>query len=171
MIEGLPYFWGIALLCVVWSAAYKDIRSFTIPHLYPMLVVILWGVALPFALTGFLNTPDLIWNITSAGLAFFIGFILFALRLMGGGDVKLFTALSLWIKFSNLHIFVLFMVILGLFYTLLYAAWQYMKRRYHSDYKAETRMETYRIIKRSKVPYGPAIALGLTAYLAVLYAY
>ena len=76
---------------------------------------------------------------------------LFALRLMGGGDVKLLTALALWIEpFAVLKLLVI-MALVGGVLALVFAAWHVARRQ------------------RDKIaiPYGVAITL---AGLWVLYA-
>jgi prepilin peptidase CpaA len=70
--------------------------------------------------------------------------VLFALRAMGGGDVKLLTALSLWIAplpFLNLLIM---MALLGGVLTIVFGAWHVMRRQ------------------RDKlaIPYGVAISMA-----------
>lgn len=145
----------------------KDLKTFTIPHIFPGIVIIFWVFALPFALTDFMLPPDIFSSIISSAIAFSLGFILFMLRMMGGGDVKLFAALALWFTPNSLMQLALLMFTLGLIYTLVYAAWKYRIRRKSASGKIESRRESYHHIKRSKIPYGPAIAIGLAAYLAM----
>lgn len=167
MLQNLSIVWGCVLLLVVCFAAVKDLKSFTIPHIFPGIVIILWVVALPFAFTDFMSPADIFSSIISSAIAFSLGFILFMLRMMGGGDVKLFAAVALWFTPNSLMQLALLMFTLGLIYTLGYAVWYYCVRRKSIVGKIESRRESYQHIKRSKIPYGPAIAIGLGAYLAI----
>jgi prepilin peptidase CpaA len=67
---------------------------------------------------------------------------LFALRAMGGGDVKLLTALALWIAPSHFLWLVIMMALLGGLLTIVFAAWHVARRQR----------------ERLAVPYGVAIA-------------
>lgn len=170
MVEELNWAWSLILLLIIWAAAFKDLRSFKIPHIYPGIVIALWVLGAGIELvTNNIDAIDLIWQLAAAIIAFMIGFVLFAMKVMGGGDVKLFAALALWIKFSNLFYLVAMMFILGLVYTILYAAFIYIRHRKQAN-ETVSRKESLSVVRRSKVPYGPAIALGLSAYLAVLWA-
>lgn len=167
MLYMMSIYWGVALLTIVSLAAVKDLKSFTIPHIYPALVILFWITALPFALTSFLALPDVLWLVFSAAIAFVVGFILFFLNMMGGGDVKLFSAIALWFTPAHLLQLTLLMFSLGLVYTLVFASWRYFQRRKSEDGITENKRESYNNIRSSKIPYGPAIAIGLGAYLAI----
>ncbi|WP_271077075.1 A24 family peptidase [Aurantiacibacter sp. MUD61] len=77
--------------------------------------------------------------VTFAGLS-----ILFALRAMGGGDVKLLTALALWIAPIVYAKLLIMMALLGGVLTLVFGAWHVMKRQKN----------------KLAIPYGVAIALA-----------
>lgn len=79
--------------CLVW-AAISDIRSMTIPN---RLTLGLSVAFLPVALLCHLSFTQfgLHVGLGLAGLAF--GVILFAFKLMGGGDAKLIAATCLWL--------------------------------------------------------------------------
>jgi prepilin peptidase CpaA len=68
--------------------------------------------------------------------------VLFALRAMGGGDVKLLTALALWIRPEWFAHLVIVMALLGGVLTLMAAGWHIAKRKRG----------------RISIPYGVAIA-------------
>ena len=72
--------------------------------------------------------------------------VLFALRVMGGGDVKLLTALALWIRPDHYLSLLLIMSVLGGVLTVMFGAWHIARR--HQG--------------RIAIPYGVAIcAAGL----------
>jgi len=86
--------------------------------------------------------PGVAWQLGLATLTFAICAGLFALRAMGGGDVKLLSALALWITpgwFLNL---VIMMALLGGLLTIGLALWHGFRRRR----------------ERLAIPYGVAIS-------------
>ena len=80
--------WKVALELLVVTAALLDIKTRRIPNwlTLPGLVV---GIALHQ--TGIRD------SLTGAGLAFLVYFALFAIRAMGGGDVKLMSAVGAFV--------------------------------------------------------------------------
>ena len=69
---------------------------------------------------------------------------LFALRAMGGGDVKLLTALALWIAPMLFLKLLVVMALVGGVLTLVFGAWHVMRKRR----------------EKLAIPYGVAIALA-----------
>jgi prepilin peptidase CpaA len=81
--------------------------------------------------------------------------VLFALKMMGGGDVKLLTALALWFPpYPAFAFLILVMSVIGGLLTIMFGAWHVMRRQ----------------PGRIAIPYGVAIcAAGLmTVYLKSL---
>ena len=73
-------------------AAYEDFRRLVIPNLLPAVLCVAWPV-------HFAAAPSLFGAMTAAGCAlsvFIVGAALFARGFLGGGDVKLLTAATLW---------------------------------------------------------------------------
>ena len=70
--------------------------------------------------------------------------VLFALRMMGGGDVKLLTALALWIVPADFLKLVIVMAIFGGVLTVIVGGWHVIRRERD----------------RIAIPYGVAIAIG-----------
>jgi prepilin peptidase CpaA len=85
-----------------------------------------------------------------AVIAFVVLAALFAIRAMGGGDVKLLTALALWVPSREFLELLLIMAVVGGILTILFGCWHVMRHR--KD--------------RLAIPYGVAIAI---AGLSVLY--
>lgn len=81
---------GLAGLLI--AAAASDWRSLTIPNRYSLAVVALF----PSYVLAMGGNVDWLSHLGLAGGTFAAGFALFALRLCGGGDVKLFAAVTLW---------------------------------------------------------------------------
>lgn len=74
------------------AAAIWDTARYTIPNLIPALIALAFVLCalssgLPLAAAG--------WNFAIGLLALTIGFVLFALGFIGGGDAKLFAAIAL----------------------------------------------------------------------------
>src|ERR1051326_3474865 len=73
-------------------AAYQDFRRLVIPNLLPAILCVAWPV-------HFAAGPSLFGALTAIGCAlavFIVGAALFARGFLGGGDVKLLTAATLW---------------------------------------------------------------------------
>jgi prepilin peptidase CpaA len=77
-------------LVLAWAAV-GDVKTYRIPNLLPALVVV------GFLALAWFEPPRFLTGGLLTGLAVFgLGALLFARRLMGGGDVKLLAATSLW---------------------------------------------------------------------------
>lgn len=84
-ILALLAFCGLAAAAMI-----SDLRSFRIPNRISFAVAALFPV---YAFAGF---ADLRSGLFAGGIVFAIGLFLFARGLVGGGDVKLLTAVSFW---------------------------------------------------------------------------
>lgn len=129
---------AIALL----TAAFTDLRRRQIDN---------WlnaGIALSAPLfwwsSGLSLWPDIAIQLGVAVAAFAILAGLFAMKMMGGGDVKLLTALALWIEPSWFLKLLIVMALAGGLLTIVMGSWHIMRRQRD----------------RIKVPYGVAIAIG-----------
>lgn len=94
-------------------AAASDWRSLTIPNRYSLAMVALFP-SYAIAIGG----VDWLAHLAVAGAVFGFGFLLFALRLCGGGDVKLFAAAALWAGPSLIIPLVFFTAVSGGFMAL-----------------------------------------------------
>ncbi|MFC3711962.1 prepilin peptidase [Sphingoaurantiacus capsulatus] len=142
--------WGslatLALLLIV--AAVGDVRRFTIPNWLCLAVALL---SLPYWwASGAAFWPGFLWQAGFA-VAVFAGLAaLFAIGVMGGGDVKLLAALALWFPpRAYLELMMLVAVAGGLLTLALLVR--------HRVARAEGRPE---------IPYGLAIAAGAFLILA-----
>lgn len=76
-------------------AAFEDFRRLVIPNLLPILLCALWPFYFYFA-----GAPSLSGALIAIGCAvavFALGAVLFAFGQLGGGDVKLLGAATLWV--------------------------------------------------------------------------
>jgi prepilin peptidase CpaA len=74
------------------AAAISDVRQLIIPNRYCAAIVLLYPIYVLTAPQG----VDWSAGAIVGAVALAIGFLLFAMRLAGGGDVKFFAAVSVW---------------------------------------------------------------------------
>lgn len=137
---------GLAIALLI--AAFTDFRSRQIANWLNGAVAL--GAPLYWWASGLTLWPGVALQIGVALVAFAALAGLFAMRAMGGGDVKLLTALALWVPWKEFLQLVLIMSVVGGILTVLFGSWHVMRRR--KD--------------RLAIPYGVAIAF---AGLSVLY--
>ncbi len=130
----------IGLMAALAIAAFTDMRRRQIDN---------WlnaGIALAAPLfwwaSGLSLWPGVAIQLGLALVAFIVLAAMFAFRMMGGGDVKLLTALALWIEPEWFGRLIVIMALAGGVLTLVLAGWHVMRRR--KD--------------RLAIPYGVAIA-------------
>ena len=137
---------GLAIALLV--AAYTDIRRRQIDNW--LNAAIAAGAPLYWWASGLSLWPDVAWQIGLALASLVVLAILFALRAMGGGDVKLLTALALWIEPTWFLRLLVIMALIGGVLTLVLGAWHVARRR--KDKLA--------------IPYGVAISSAALLVLA-----
>lgn len=147
----LHYALLIALAIALVTAAITDLRSRRIANWLTGGVAL--GAPLFWWASGLSLWPGVALQSAVALAAFAILAVLFALRAMGGGDVKLLTALALWIAPLPFLQLVFVMAILGGVLTLAFGAWHIMRRRK----------------ERLAIPYGVAISAAGLWILSVHY--
>lgn len=144
MIDYLQYGLLVALAIALVTAAITDLKARRIDNWLTGAVAL--GAPLFWWASGLSLWPGVALQFGVALVAFAILAGLFAIRAMGGGDVKLLTALALWIEPMLFGQLVVMMALLGGVLTLAMGAWHVMRRR-------EGRLA---------IPYGVAIsAAGL----------
>lgn len=134
---------AIALL----FAAFTDLRRRQIDNWLNAGIAL--GAPLFWYASGLSLWPGVAWQIGIAFASFIVLAGLFAIRAMGGGDVKLLTALALWIQPAWFLKLLIMMALVGGLLTIVCGAWHIARRQRD----------------RLAVPYGVAIA---TAGLWVL---
>ena len=133
----------IALLA---AAALEDMWRLRISNFTCGAVLAASVVAI--ALSG--PTYDLWQNAVVFIAALVFGTLLFSAGWMGGGDVKLFAAVSLWFKFDGALRLVAFVLIAGGLVAVIFILARLLRGR-------KSRAQP---IGRGQIPYGVAIALG-----------
>lgn len=131
---------ALAVLLVI--AAVTDIRSRIISNRLNIAVA---GLAPLFWMANGLDFwPDMVLQVALAAAVFAIFAALFALGMMGGGDVKLLAALALWLPLQPMMTLLVIMSVLGGAVTLITIIHHRVRRN----------------IGRPEVPYGVAISLA-----------
>ncbi|WEK48082.1 MAG: prepilin peptidase [Candidatus Andeanibacterium colombiense] len=152
MQDALIQYVLLAMLAIgLLIAAFTDIRSRQIANWLNIAIAL--GAPLYWWASGIALWPDVAIQLGVAAATFAALAILFALRAMGGGDVKLLAALALWIpplQFLNLLVI---MALVGGVLALTFGAWHIARHRRD----------------RLAIPYGVAIATGGLWVLAANY--
>ena len=162
MLSILSYHWGLAVLAVCWAAAIKDIKTYTIPHIYPGMIIALFILGLFF---NDLTLPFFAWQALCVALLFAAGFILFVLNAMGGGDVKLFAALGLWVPMSELGIYLMIVTLIGSFTALIILIFRSLKFINDPENPEATFKSALNKARKTKHQYGLPIALGTSVFV------
>lgn len=101
----------LALLAVLLvTAAITDIRERIISNRLNAAIAIL---ALPWWAVIGLSGGDMLLQVLLSGAVLLLFALCFALRMMGGGDVKLLAALALWLPFAKMLVMLEWMAIGG----------------------------------------------------------
>src|ERR1700742_87398 len=100
----------IALPVLLAAAAGWDLASFTIPNF--LQAALLAGFVI-FALSLHLGPSAIGLHLLAGFIGLLLGFALFALGYIGGGDAKLFAAVLLWLGVKDLMSYTLLASIFG----------------------------------------------------------
>ena len=141
-MQGNIFIYGLvgALAIALLVAAFTDIRRRQIDNWLNAAIAL--GAPAYWWAQGLALWPDVAMQLGVALIAFMVLAGLFALKVMGGGDVKLLSALALWIAPVDFLKLLLFMSLIGGVLTILFAAWHFTVTRKRD----------------AKIPYGVAIA-------------
>ena len=141
----------IALAIALVFAAVSDIRSRTISNKLNIAIAV--AAPLFWWTSGLSLWPDVALQLGVAVGVFAVLCVMFALGVMGGGDVKLLTALALWIEPTAFMQLLVIMALAGGVLTIVMAAYHFLQNT--KD--------------RLAIPYGVAIAFGGLWVLAANY--
>lgn len=150
------------VLAVLVAAAITDVRSRIIPNVLPAMLVggfLLYAAFAP-------GIQDIVFfRISAAALAFVFGLAMFTAGVFGGGDVKLLSALILWLPLDQIGPFLFAVGVAGAIVSAGYAAKEFFVIQAAADGRQSMRTGV-RLALQTKVPYGVAILL---AYVAANY--
>lgn len=149
--ETIKYGLLVALAIALLVAALTDLRSRHIGNWLTAAIAL--GAPLFWWASGLALWPDVAIQIGLAIAVFAVLAGLFALGAMGGGDVKLLTALALWIAPAPFLQLLVLMALLGGVLTIVLAGWHVARRQRD----------------RLAIPYGVAISSAALWVLATNY--
>jgi len=146
------------LVFAMFAVMAYDASKFIIPNWLVGSLLLVYPIALVLANFAVDWKMDLLGML----LMFAIGYVIFALRLMGGGDVKLIIVLALWVGWEKLAMFGFNFAVLGGVLSIVILLVRKIIPHMVSD-----KGKLPRIFKNKQpVPYGLAIA---GAFLMMLY--
>ena len=116
-----------ALAIALLFAAFTDIRRRQIDNW--LNATIAAGAPLYWWASGMALWPDVAWQLGVAAVTLVFLAILFATRAMGGGDVKLLTALALWIQPLWFVRLLIGMALIGGVLTIVLGVWHITRHR------------------------------------------
>lgn len=139
------------------GAAGSDARAYRIPNAISLGLIVLFPLYFFVSPTeqGFLD------HITASLIVLAIGWALYTKGLAGAGDIKLLAATSLWAGPEHIGAYLFITAIAGGFLSLIVACLVAWQRRKEKEGKLEA-------VRKTRVPYGVAIALGGLCVLAML---
>ena len=144
----------VALPLLLGAAGAWDLASFTIPN---FLNAALLAVFVLFALVAGLGVAAIGWHLLAGLAGLMLGFTLFALGYIGGGDAKLFAVTLLWLGLKDLMPYLLIASIAGGALTLLMLA---LRQCPLPQYLLRHAWIAKLHDASSGIPYGVALAAG-----------
>jgi len=167
---------GVALVMLVIAAAVIDVQSYRIPNWLTvggMLLGLAWNTALaPTAHEGFL------WALGGLALGLVVLLPLYALKVMGAGDVKLMAMVGAFVSFPGILYAILFTFISGGIVAVTFALARRSAGRMVGNVLDITRFTAFGLMSGvrpalplatgpsiGKLPYGISIAIGTIAYV------
>jgi prepilin peptidase CpaA len=144
----------VALPLILAAAAGWDLASFTIPNFLQGLLIVSF---VAFAAAAHLGVPDIGLHLLAGCVGLVVGFALFALGYIGGGDAKLFAAVVLWLGLKDLMPYTLVATVLGGVLTLALLG---LRRLPLPAYFARQAWIIRLHDSRAGIPYGVALAAG-----------
>ncbi|MBL6852237.1 MAG: prepilin peptidase [Alphaproteobacteria bacterium] len=149
----------IVLPALLVAAAGWDIASFTIPNFLQLGLI---GAFAVFVLVTGMPSALIGAHLLAGFLGLVVGFTLFALGYVGGGDAKLFACVLLWLGFANLVDYTLIASALGGLLTLALLGLRQMPLP--PSFATQSWIARLHDAKAG-IPYGVALAAGAFAIL------
>lgn len=134
-------------------AALWDVATFRIPNMLNLVFLALFPIA------ALLSPQSLawLWHFTAFGIVLAAGFVLFSLRLLGGGDVKMLAVAALWVGWD---LMLEFMIWVGIFGGVLSLALLVLRMQPLQALYVHLGGAPRLLRPKADVPYGVAIAAG-----------
>ena len=139
-----------SMLTVVWL----DGTRYIIPNWLVGLLLISYPAALMMV------HRNIDWKLSIAGavIVLVVGYIIFIKRMMGGGDIKLLTACSLWVGLDNLADFLIAVSLIGGVFAVV--VWVIRKGLPRLPKQLDKAILPRILRDGEPLPYGVAIAIG-----------
>lgn len=156
----MPVLFSLAVLGLLMIAAWRDIATRTIPDSIGLLIVVVG------ALSQIFERPSVLAVSAATALLLFVTLLIaYSRGLLGGGDVKIMTALAIGLSPFNSYRFIIATALAG---GILAIAYLVLSPRLRRPYRAKpisllarvAAVEAWRIRRRGSLPYGVAIAAG-----------
>lgn len=146
-------------LGLVAAAAWTDLNTLRIPNRIPLAIVMLFPAHA-------LVVPSADWQMAAVAgaVVFLCGWGLYALRFIGGGDVKLAAAIAVWAGPAQVDVFLAVTAVLGGALALLMASQARFAAAYWCGLVGAGRIGG--VLVGRYIPYGVAIAGGAMLTLA-----
>lgn len=136
------------------GAGIGDCLTYKIPNWLTGLIGIMF---FPAALYAGMPITEIGWHLLAAVIVLAFCFGLFCFGQFGGGDAKLLTVAALWIGFSPLLPFVIFVALFGGVLALVMKLWWVVKLQFE---RTGVEALSKRVKASIQLPYGIAIAAG-----------
>ncbi|MBB4287090.1 A24 family peptidase [Roseospira goensis] len=155
---------GAAVVLLTAAAALQDVASRHIANGFSVAVAALFVPVAALAVgLGAASLADVGWMAAGALAVFVAGTVLFAVGMLGGGDVKLLTAVGLWIRPGALPEILVIIVVAGGLLSLALLALRITPVKIFEKQTFVAACFTNDQESWHTVPYGLAIALGTLA--------
>lgn len=142
----------VAYALILLGAAGEDIWRLRISNVFPIMLLALFFAALIVK-----GMPSDVWQNTIGFAAMLtLGLLLFALKWLGGGDVKLFAATAIWFNFAGLWKLIFWVTAAGALLALVLI----VSRRLFLKAEAGAGASHPVLVAKGPIPYGMAIAAG-----------
>lgn len=138
-------------------AAVIDCRRFSIPNSISVII----GIDFIAAAACLPVHTQWTSHLGAAATVFAVGLVLFRFRVLGAGDIKLMTAVSLWAGFEKLSWFLLCSAIAGGALSLTIVLFRYLVLAVQLQFPRACVLSIPRLLRIGEnIPYGVAIAAG-----------
>jgi prepilin peptidase CpaA len=149
----------LALLSLIFPvvmvlAMVADFRTFEIPNSLPLALVLVYPLA---AVSAGFSWQQILWACALGSLMLLVAMVMFALRVMGGGDGKLLAAASLWTGQEQIFEFLLITTLAGGVLTMALLLYRRLPLASHFTGIAVLRQLH---AKKKDIPYAIAIGAG-----------
>jgi prepilin peptidase CpaA len=160
-----------ALWLPLLTVAVFDIRDQRIPNNWVLLTLAVMLAALSIKYQGVTNIP--VSNLLAFMLTLSVGFALFSMKVMAGGDVKLLAVLALGTGIEHLVTFLIVTVLCGGVYSLFYLFSHISRSPLSLKDQAITYLKEEIVLRRHlatrvseklRLPFAPSIITGFALY-------